>query len=527
MFNLTALIKLINTSNDETIQRQEMNDFMKSQDNSKPSIFSDFFNSITSDISVEQFKYGIQGVVQQQYEKGNYTFDLSFKQGEVAQKYKLIKLELELQKEYYGCLGYKFNSEEEYNCAFKDVFNEILSKYPNGINMDDFDGLDKIFEKVYNSIDTKCTLKNPVDWVKNLNTGRFYSSGTDFQNIVFEDVDLSEYDEAFKHITFNGNTFAKVSPEHLPPGFNPQEIFEKGKTIGLGIDQAHANGYTGEGISYAIIDSGTKDGNFNEGEQHNDIHFAEYNVSQYSENIEWLNHFHGRAVSYIAQEIAPQADCYYYATQNGGDMNASVLDNLKSILEKNKTLPDNQKIRFVSMSMPLYGGEEAKEVVKELEAQGVWVYYSGCPEDENRGYLSKKDPNGDPDDFDNYEIYIGKGGQLFVNSGDRTVPDLSSPTAYRHDSMASQSWSIPVIAGYYTLACQADPTMTKERFMTLAAQTAQVRQSTEPNYVCVGDESNESDWVQQGRTKETVPIKIIDINALLQAIENEKAQRTE
>ena len=63
--------------------------------------------------------------------------------------------------------------------------------------------------------------------------------------------------------------------------------------------------------------------------------------------------------------------------------------------------------------------------------------------------------------------------------------------------------------------------------MRLAEETAQVKQSTEPIYVCVGDESNENDWVQQGRTEETVPIKIIDINALLQAIENEKAQRAE
>ena len=510
MFNLTALIKLINTNNDGTIQHQEMNDFMKSQDNSEPSIFSDFFNSIKSDVSVEEFKYGIQGVVQQQHDKGIYEFDLSFKQEEVAQKYEQIKSKMQMQSEFFSFFGYRFKSDEEFNAAF----SELISKYR--------DCGDEAWEKIENGLMECCASTTPVDWMARLNTGRFYSSGSNFQNIVFEDVDLSEYGEAFKHITFNENTFAKVSPEHLPPGFNPQEVLEKGKTIGLGIDQAHANGYTGEGVSYAIIDSGTLDAN---GQQHNDIHFKEYNVSQYATQ-NGLNHFHGRAVSYIAQEIAPNADCYYYAQQNGGDMNAPVLDNLKSILEKNKTLPDNQKIRFVSMSMPLYGGEEAKEVVKELEAQGVWVYYSGCPEDENRGYLSKKDPNGDPNDFDNYEIYGGRGGQLFVNSGDRTVPDPSSPTAYRHDSIASQSWSIPVIAGYYTLACQADPTMTKERFMALAEQTAQVRQSAEPNYVCVGDESNKNDWVQV-RTEETVPIKIIDINALLQAIENEKAQRAE
>ena len=501
---MTAFIKLVNANQDDIIQHQEIGNFMKSQDNK--SIFNNFLKSIKTDISVEQFKYGIRGVAQQAYDNGIYDFDLTFKKEEVAKKYEQIKSEMQMQSEFFSYLGYRFKSDEEFNAAF----SELISKYR--------DSGDEAWGNVESGLIERCASTTPVDWMVRLNTGRFYSSGSEFQNIVFEDVDLSEYTEAFKHITFNENTFAKVSPKHLPAGFNPQEVLEKGKTIGLGIDQAHTNGYTGEGISYAIIDSGTLDAN---GQQHNDIHFKEYNVSQYATQ-NGLDHFHGRAVSYIAQEIAPNADCYYYAAHNGPGIDAPVLDNLKQILEKNKTLPDNQKIRFVSMSMPLYGGEEAKQVVAELEAQGVWVYYSGCPEDENRGYLSKKDPNGDPNDFDNYEIYAGRGGQLFVNSGNRTVPDPSSTTAYRHDSMASQSWSIPVIAGYYTLACQADPTMTKEKFMTLAEQTAQVIQSTEPNYVCVGERSDENNWVQQGRTEETVPIKVIDINALLKVIEEEK-----
>lgn len=522
MFNLMALIKLINTNNDSTIQRQEMSDFMQSQDSNKPSIFTEIFNSIKSDVSIEQFKYRIQGVVQQEYQKVNYEFDLSFKQEEVAQKYEQIKSEMQIQSEFFSYLGYRFKSDDEFNAAF----SELLSKYR--------DSGDESWEKIKNGLMERCASTTPADWMARLNTGRFYTSGTDFQNIVFDDVDLSKYSEAFKHITFNENTFAKVSPEHLPLGFNPQEVLEKGKTIGLGIDKAHANGYTGEGVSYAIIDSGTKDGKFNEGEQHNDIHFAEYNVSQYSENIEWLNHFHGRAVSYIAQEIVPQADCYYYATHFGDGMDASVIDNLKQILEKNKALPDNQKIRFISMSLPLYGGAEAKEVIKELESQGVWVFYGGCEEREGDinkepgngwkiAYLEKKDPNGHVDDFDNYQIYAGDANVLYVNAGNRTVPDLASPNEYRHDSIPSGSWSTPVIAGYYVLACQADSTMTKERFLELANNTAQVKESTKPNW----KHTENGDWIQQGRTEETVPIKIIDINALLQAIENEKSRRVE
>lgn len=385
-------------------------------------------------------------------------------------------------KEYEAIIAKYGTNIQKYN-AYMDVASEIAKNTP------------------------------PEQIMAKINTGRYEYIDNTFQDIEFADVDLSQYTKAFKRINFNEKTFAKVSPKHLPEGFNPQEILEKGKTIGLGIDKVHNMGYTGEGVSYAIIDTGTLDAS---GKQHNDIHFKEYNVSQYADKL-GIDHFHGRATSYIAQEIAPKANCYYYATHTGENMDAPVLDNLKSILEKNKSLPDNQKIRFVSMSMQLYGGEEAKQIVKELEAQGVWVFYSGCPEDNQRGYLEKINPNGDPNDFDNYQIHSGMENMLYVNSGDRTVPDSASPTAYRHDCRASQSWSIPVIAGYYILACQADPSMTKEKFMELANKTAQVKESTKPIWVGESDNS-----VQVGRTNETVPIKIIDIKALLQAIEDEK-----
>ena len=172
------------------------------------------------------------------------------------------------------------------------------------------------------------------------------------------------------------------------------------------------------------------------------------------------------------------------------------------------------------MSMPLYGGEEAKQVVAELEAQGVWVYYSGCPEDQNRGYLEKINPNGNPDDFNNFQISMGGANYLYVNSGDRTVPDPSSPNAWRHDSEASQSWSIPVIAGYYTLACQADPSMTKERFLKFADASAKIITSSKPQYELPFD--SENGVYESGRTAENVEIKIIDITALLKMIEKNK-----
>lgn len=485
MFDISSLIKLINTNNDKIIQKTEVETYMKQ--NKSPSIFMEYFSTFKDDLDIDTFNNDLITLSKEAETKNSETNGIQ---------------EKELHDQYYQIFGYRFKNDEDFETAFAQALKTANS------DAEPEEALWREFESSIPEI-------SQAEIMERINSGRFSYLGIDFQDEVFEDIDLSGYQEAFKHVTFNEKTFANVSQEHLPEGFNPQEVLEKGKTIGLGISEAHANGYTGSGVSYAIIDTGV--------EPHNDLNYKEYNVAESAKNIPWLNHFHGSAVSYIAQEIAPEADCYYYATNNGGDMDKPVLENLKSILEKNKTLPENQKIRFVSMSMPLYGGEEAKQVVAELEAQGVWVYYSGCPEDQNRGYLEKINPNGDPNDFNNYQISAGGAGFLYVNSGDRTVPDPSSPDAYRHDSAASQSWSIPVIAGYYTLACQADPSMTKERFMELAEQTARVQQSTMPNEVCISEDPNdENAWIKQGRTSETVDIKIIDINALLQAIEDSK-----
>jgi len=485
MFDISSLIKLINTNNDKIIQKAEVETYMKQ--NKSPSIFMEYFSTFKDDLDINTFN--------------NDLVTLS-KEAENSTSKENTTQDKRLYNQAYQMFGFRYKSDEQFKKAFEQALKAVNHN-------EDFEG------DLWRLIDEASPKLSQAELMERINSCNFNYIGIDFQDIVFENVNLSEYVEAFKRVNFNEKTFANVSQEHLPEGFNPQEVLEKGKTIGLGISEVHANGYTGSGVSYAIIDSGV--------EPHNDLNYKEYNVAESAKNISWLNHFHGSAVSYIAQEIAPEADCYYYATNNGGDMDKPVLENLKSILEKNKTLPENQRIRFVSMSMPLYGGEEAKQVVAELEAQGVWVYYSGCPEDQNRGYLEKINPNGDPNDFNNYQISSGGAGDLYVNSGDRTVPDPSSPDAYRHDSAASKSWSIPVIAGYYTLACQADPSMTKERFMELAEQTARVQQSTMPNEVCIGeDKEDENAWVTKGRTSETVDIKIIDINALLQAIENSK-----
>ncbi len=65
--------------------------------------------------------------------------------------------------------------------------------------------------------------------------------------------------------------------------------------------------------------------------------------------------------------------------------------------------------------------------------------------------------------------------------------------------------------------------MTKEKFLVLANETARIINSTMPVYEAEQIHSSIDERNYIGRSEETTPIKIIDIKALLQAIENEKS----
>ena len=519
MFSLKALLKFINTDNDKFVQKSEIQQFLKTQKSS--SIFTDYLNSVQEQVDSNTFLDDMFNIMQKAREQNNQSPELDFADENAENKFQKIqeKEEIaEIKTEALSRFGTKVQNLDE----FENLFNQFLHEAKER-----GESYDSVFIKFRN-----LTYSKPIS-MEMVRASKVHTVMLP-DDFVFDDMDWSNSREVFHFLAFNDKTFSKTSKENLPQGFDPQKVFDNGKSIGLGIDDVHNMGYTGKGVSYAIIDSGTLD---KDGNQHQDIKFKEYHVSEYADKKVDINHYHGRAVSYIAQEIAPDADCYYYAQQNGEGMDAPVLDNLKQILEKNKTLPEDKKIRFVSMSMPLYGGEESKKVVSELDKQGVWVFYSGCPEDDSKGYLNKKDPMGDPNDFNNYQIMTGgaavivtpdgkenkfvdpTGKTLFYNSGDRTVPDSSSDVAYRHDSRASQSWTVPVIAGYYTLACQADPSMTKEKFLALAEQTARVVDSPIPVYMAPSINASGEEMQYIGQSKDTVKIRIVDIKALLQAIE--------
>ena len=401
-----------------------------------------------------------------------------------------IKKEGEIAYQYNG---FRFKNIEDFYEQLWDIIKEALTKGTDINNAMKNIPVRRIItiEDIKN---LKKLLPNPDNNVR-----------IDLSGEILPDLDWSKSKEVLYYIHFDDKTFSNTLKEHLPEWFNPETIFRNWKTIGLWIDTVHKMWYTWKGVSVAICDWQLK--------PHKDIKTKEYSVEKNAGNFN--GYFHASAVSSILAwkqtGIAPDTDLYFFAgvksneEKNGGQDLAS---SLNKILEKNEKLSDDKKIRVISISWPLYWWEKTEKLVKKLEESWVWVLHSG-EFWQDFWYLEKKDPMWDPNDFTNYQHYLWLRSALFVNSGSRTLADPKNDNAYRHDTQASASWAIPVVAWYYALACQADPTMTPEKFKKLARETAHEIDST----ISYPEDD------KRIRSTETRKIKVIDIKALIQKIE--------
>lgn len=171
------------------------------------------------------------------------------------------------------------------------------------------------------------------------------------------------------------------SSDKLPNGINPAQILQDAKRP-FGITDAHTAGKTGRGISIAIID-----------QRLNRTH------TEYADRIKYYDvddgyqdkndiDYHGSLVAGCAvgktTGTAPDADLYYFAAPmiKITDNNERVItreyvnDALKKLLALNKTLPENQKIHFVSCSWGARSDlftAETDALFRQCEADGMMI----------------------------------------------------------------------------------------------------------------------------------------------------------
>jgi len=294
-------------------------------------------------------------------------------------------------------------------------------------------------------------------------------------------IDLSEQYDELMWSSFSSNT--KWS-DNLPVGFSPNQIMEIGKNPGLCVRELHARGITGQGVGVAIIDFNLLPGHEQYAER--------LRVYELYRSINKTAVMHSAVASIAVGKdtgVAPGAVLYYIATMYGTFLPPLQLvnyDNLvaciERVLEINTYLPDNEKIRVVSISKSFseseLGGRALRKVIERANESGVFVIT--CSPQENFGFQLMgigRSPLDDPDDILSYTVSILNSGTyipynaLLVPIDSRTTAGYTGESDYVFYRQGGYSWAAPWLAGMYALCVQVYPDITPELFIKLAFET--------------------------------------------------------
>jgi hypothetical protein len=309
-------------------------------------------------------------------------------------------------------------------------------------------------------------------------------------------LDLSKSKDDLLFADFDSKTQWPTA-DKMPVDFDWQNIMETAKDPGLGILALHDQGIDGKGIGIAIIDQTLL------------VDHIEYKdrirVYEEAEDVTggWLEvQMHGPAVASIAVGktvgIAPAADLYYIATGDcGGATSMEDYDfscqakAIQLIVEINKSLPADRKIRVLSMSIGWSpqnkGYEEITAAVKEAKAAGIFVISTSLSQTYGLNFHGLgRNPLSDPNDFQAYEPgswwqnYFYERGlstdTLLVPMDSRTTASPTGIEDYVFYREGGWSWSVPYLAGMYALAAQVRPDITPEEFWQTALNTGRTIQ---------------------------------------------------
>lgn len=308
--------------------------------------------------------------------------------------------------------------------------------------------------------------------------------------------DLSQLDLTQKgQLLLNWATFdaGTVWPAKMPADFSPSQVMELAKDPGLGLRQLHQQGVTGKGVHVAILDQALL------------WNHQEYagRVIKYTEvgRVAPQPEMHGAAVtSLLAGKsigVAPEAQVTYYAVQVSKDRTTDqrtflyIAATINKILDDNKTLPPDQRIRVISASIGASPKEEGYAAVndayKRAMQEGVLIVSTDMEERYHYGIMGlNRDTLKDPNDYKSYSPGLFWSDYFFQNQGrlntggakliyapmdSRTTAAPTGTSDYAFYRQGGLSWSVPWMAGMYALVCQVDPKVTPEEFLKVAYDT--------------------------------------------------------
>jgi subtilisin family serine protease len=314
----------------------------------------------------------------------------------------------------------------------------------------------------------------------------------DLRSFDLSSLDLRNSLDDLLFATFGDRT-AWPAAEKMPAEFDWKRFMELGKNPGLRIRTLHAEGITGKGVGIAIIDQPLL------------VDHREYadRIRLYEEvkiDPAEPGSMHGSAVVSVAvgktSGVALEADLYYIGAWNAdwatdGSNNFTYnfqyyAQAIRRILQINLPLPGGRKIRVIAMQTGWMsdqaGYDDITAAVKEAEASGLSAVSSTSAETAGSNFTGMgRVPLADPDAFESSEpgLFWAKyffQGQRFHNTllapmDSRTTASPTGVNEYVFYREGGLSWSIPYIAGVYSLAAQAKPDITPDPFWSTALQT--------------------------------------------------------
>jgi hypothetical protein len=311
--------------------------------------------------------------------------------------------------------------------------------------------------------DKKIVLRKKDDLTK---IARFFG----LSNTSLVRLNLKDQIKFLNSMTFDSLT--EWPPEEsLPPGFRPAQFLANAKNPGLGIRSLHEKGIDGTGVGIAIIDQPLLLGHI------------EYTscLTRYDETglKDLPPQMHGSPVASIAVGknlgVAPGASLTYFAVPTWERDNMPYINALKKILQWNKNLPEQEKIRAVSLSTGMFSNyphyEEWKEMLTKVEDQGI-IVVTCDPAMLDYGILAL-DPGENPDKFESYQpgIYVSAKDVLRVPGANKTVASHRGNDVYTFDRMGGMSWGAPYIAGLAALAYQVNPDIRPKEIIQFLLET--------------------------------------------------------
>lgn len=310
-----------------------------------------------------------------------------------------------------------------------------------------------------------------------------YDPDQGFYDIDIRHADLTQLDlthqmDALKFVTFDTHT---KWPNKLPKEFNLERIMQYGKDPGLNVKNIHRTGITGKGVGIAILDQAL----LVEHEEYKDQLklYEEINCS------DEMAQMHGSAVASIALGknvgVAPGANLYYIA-ETVGQRSAQgkfeydytiVAKNIDRIIEINQLLPQDEKIRVISISLGFRpdnpGYTEFTEAVARALKDNIYTVTVSSEHFDGAGRDMLTDPN-DFNSFQNGLFYTNEypfEKTLLVPMDSRCIAAPNGPNDYAFYRDGGMSWAVPYVAGLYALACETKPSITPEEFWNHANQT--------------------------------------------------------